>query len=56
MIISVCKTQLDEELMENLTMDGSCWELLTPWINLSDTEKETARLPVPSDRRAHHHP
>lgn len=36
MIISVCKTQLDEELMENLTMDGSGWELLTPWINLSD--------------------
>ena len=29
MIISVCKIQLNEELMENLTMDGSGWELLT---------------------------
>ena len=29
MIIIVCKIQLNEELMENLTMDGSGWELLT---------------------------
>lgn len=37
-------------------MDGSGWQLQTPQINLNDTEKETARLHVPPDRRAHHHP
>ena len=56
MIISVCKIQLNEELMKNLTMDGSGWELLTLYINVNDTEEETVRLHAPPDRRAHHHP
>lgn len=40
----------DEELMRNLTMDGSGWQLLNPPINPNVTEREIARPCISPER------